>query len=289
MKTILAGLTLAAAFTISSTASGQPMWARDTASVLPPWKWRGGLMAPVELGIGNGVELSTSLAPWFMLSPNLSVRAELGHIGNASFLGEYGLSFPTPSMYMLQGYLFPSFTNGDGKIGWAMVPLVAISGSLPLTRRENENAPQVAAYRGVLTGKLDAAIGIPFEHTDIKPLETFAPIDLVYAPALNGHRVHLGVMYDHAILNWLRGRVGISGYWVGQSPYPPRSPFTFSADASLEVALGKHVRVALGGVYFNSDQRATALERGDDGRLRRVSVRSNDIYPTFDFILGSAL
>lgn len=79
----------------------------------------------------------------------------------------------------------------------------------------------------------------------------------------------------------------MSGYAIGASPAPPRSPLFFSAEAALEVRLGAYVRLSAGVVYYNSDQRATELQTGEDGRTRRVGVRSNDVFPTFDVIVGS--
>lgn len=265
--------TLSAGVLAAEVASAEPMVARDTAAVLPAWKWRTGLFAPLEVGIGHGVELSTSLVPWFMLAPNAAVRVELGKLGPATITGEYGLSLPTGAMRLLQGYLFPSYANGQGEVGWSLVPSAGLWVS--------------GGTRNVLTGRLETAIGIPLGDSDVTALDTYAPVELIFAPALTGYRVRLGGMYDHALLDWLRARAGLSAYLVGQSPYPPRSPFYLSAEAAVEVALGGRVRLALGAVYYNYDQRATAVERGDDGRLRRVSVRSNDVFPTLDLIVGS--
>lgn len=272
MKPVLC--TIAAAVLLAaSAASAEPFPARDTAYVLPDGKWRAGLFAPLEVGVGHGVELSTSLAPWFLLSPNAAVRVELGKLGPATITGEYGLSVPTGAIEMLKGYLFPSFVHGNGEIGWSLVPTVGLWVS--------------GGSRGVLTGRLETAFGVPLGPTDLTALDTYAPVELIFAPALTGYRVRLSGMYDYALTKWLRGRAGVSGYVVGKGSYPPRSPFYFSAEAALEIALGSRVRVSIGGIYYNYDQRATALTQGDDGRLRRASVRSNDIYPTLDLILSS--
>lgn len=258
----------------SGTASAElPLGARDTAYVLPEWQWRAGIFAPVAVGIGHGVELTTSLAPWFLLSPNAAARVELGKVGPVTFTGEYGLSAPTGSMIVLQGYLFPSFKNGDGQIGWSLVPTFGLFAS--------------GGKENVLTGRLETAVGIPLGEQSLTALDTYAPIELVYAPALTGYRARLGGMYDHAFFPWMRGRVGVSGYMVGQSPYPPRSPFYLSAEAAVELALGGRVRLSLGAVYYNYDQRAREQQRDDDGKLRWVQVRSNDVYPTVDLIVGS--
>ena len=271
---LVAGSVLFAGLSLSfSEAFAQPMPARDTARVLPSGSWRAGLFAPLGIGVGHGVEVSTSVIPFFMLAPNAGVRVELGRLGPATIAGEYGLALPTPAMRLLGGYLFPSFANGLGQVGWSLVPSFGVAAS--------------AGERGVFTGRLDTAIGVPLGDTSVHSLETFAPVELIFAPTLNGVRLHLGGAYDYALLDWLRARGGIHGYMIGASPYPSRSPFYFAAELSLEVRLGSYVRLSLGGIYYNSDQRATALETGADGRLHRVAERSNDVYPTFDLIVGS--
>lgn len=272
MRALLAAA-FAATLLLASASSAEPFPARDTARVLPDGKWRAGLIAPLEVGLGHGMELSTSLVPWFLLAPNGAIRIELGQLGAATVSGEYGLSLPTGAMHVLKGYVFPSFARGGGEIGWSLVPTAGLRIS--------------AGERHVLTGSLETAFGIPLGPTDLEPLDTYAPIELLFAPALTGYRVRLGGLYDHAFLDWLRGRAGVAGYLVGKSAYPPRSPLYFSAELALEVALGKHVRVALGAIYYNYDQRETVLENGADGRLHRVSVRSNDFFPTLDLIVGS--
>ncbi len=264
---------LAAVFAPGIASAELPLGARDTAYVLPEGQWRAGIFAPVAVGIGRGVELTTSLAPWFMLSPNAAARVELGKVGPATITGEYGLSLPTGSMRLLSGYLFPSYKNGQGEVGWSLVPTAGLFVS--------------GGKDNVLTGRMETAIGIPLGDTSVGTLETYAPIELVYAPALTGLRARLGGMYDHAFFPWMRARVGVNGYLVGQSPYPPRSPIYLSAEAAVEFALGGRVRLSLGAIYYNYDQRATVTERGDDGKWRRVGVRSNDVYPTFDLIVGS--
>lgn len=260
-------------FSWASAASAQTMPARDTAYVMGPAKWRVGLFAPLEIGIGRGAEISTSIVPQLMLAPNVALRVEMARLGPATVTGEYGLSMPTMAMRLLGGYLFPSFANGEGEVGWSLAPVAGLRVS--------------AGERGVLTGHLETAIGIPLGDTSVRSLDTYAPVELIFAPTLNGYRAKLGGMYDYAILDWLRARAGVSGFLIGASPYPPRSPLYFSAEAAVEVRLGSRVRVSLGGVYYNYDQRETALERGDDGRLHRVGVRSNDVFPTFDVIVGS--
>ena len=263
----------AGVFLGGAAALAQPMPARDTARVMAAGKWRAGLFNPLEIGIGHGAEVSTSIVPLLSLAPNVAVRVEMGRWGPATITGEYGLAVPTGAMRLLGGYLFPSFANGQGEVGWSLVPTAGLWVS--------------GGERGVLTGRLETAIGIPLGDTSVTSLDTYAPVELLFAPTLNGFRTRVGAMYDYGLLDWLRARAGVSGTLIGASPSPPRSPFYFSAEAALEVRLGSYVRVSAGVVYFNSDQRATEVQTGEDGFAHRVSVRSNDVFPTFDVIVGS--
>jgi hypothetical protein len=257
----------------ASAAAADPMPARDTAYVMPVGKWRAGIFAPLEVGAGHGMEVSASLWQSVLLAPNASIRAELGKIGDATITGEYGLSVPTGTMVLAKGYLFPSFANGPGDIGWSVVPTVGLWVS--------------AGDRGVFTGRLETAFGIPLGRTDVTAPDTYAPVELMFAPALTGYRARVGGMYDYAVFDWMRVRIGASAYMVGHGTYPMRDPFYLAAEAALDIRLGSRVRVSLGGVYYNYDQRATDVTLGGDGRLHRVAVRSNDVFPTIDLIIGS--
>jgi hypothetical protein len=249
------------------------MSARETAHVLGRGRWSAGLFSPLAVGIADGIELETSLVPWFLLSPNAGLRVEFGRFSGGDIVatGEYVLSVPTGAMRMLQGYLFPTWDSSGQKPGWLLVP----SAGLWLS----------GGTRGVWTGRLETTIGVPLGDNPVTPLETYAPLELLFAPATTGYRLRLGGAYDYPILDWLRARAAVNGYMVGASPYPPRSPFYVSAELGIELGLGKTVRIALGAIWYNYDQREKVLEKTDDGRSRRVGVRSNDFFPTFDLIL----
>jgi len=270
----LGALLFVGALGFTRVARGEPMPARDAARVLDKGRWRVGLLSPLQVGIGKGMEVDTQIVPWFLLSPNASLRVKLGELSpGITATGEYGLSVPTMGMRMLQGYLFPTWMNSSERVGFFVVPSAGLMIS--------------GGTRGVWTGRLETAAGIPLGRNDATPLETYAPIELLFAPALNGFRARLGGAYDHAIFDWLRAKAALDLYMIGASPYPPRSPLYLSAALGVEVGLGRHVRVALGGVWYNYDQRAQVIEKGDDGRLHRVGVRSNDVYPTLDLIIQS--
>ncbi len=272
MKRALGAVLGLAALVLPALAAAESMPARETARVLEKGKLSAGLMSPFELGLGKGWELRTMIVPWLLLSPNLTVRGELGRLGKGVVVtGEYGLSVPTGAMRITQGYLFPTWGISGQRPGWVLAPTAGlwISGG----------------ERGVLTGRLETTVGVPLGDNPATPLETYAPIELLFAPALNGFRVRTGLSYDYAILDWLRARAAVNGYAIGRSPYPLRSPFYASAEVGIEIGLGKTVRLALGGIWYNYDQREKVLEKGENGQWRRNPVRSNDFFPTFDLIL----
>lgn len=254
-------------------AKAEPILARGTARLLPEGTFAVGLFHPLQMGLGHGIELDTGLVPWLLLSPNAGLRVELGEKGGVTFTGEYGLSAPTGAMRLLKGYLLPTWATSGSQPGIFLVPSVGVSAS--------------GGGRGVITGRLETSVGIPLGRNDALPLETYAPIELLFAPALNGYRSRIGAAYDFAVLDWLRARAAVNFDVIGKSPYPARSPVYFSAELGLDVGLGKRVRLTPGVIWYNYDQRATVVSPGADGRLHRVGVRSNDFFPTVDLIFWS--
>jgi hypothetical protein len=266
----LAAAALISALSAPRDAASEPIPARDTAQLLEKGKWGVGLLSPLRIGLADGIEADAMVIPWVMLSPNASLRIRLRRIGGVTVTGEYGLSMPTGAMWLTQGYLFPTWATSENRLGFIVVPSAGLLASW--------------GDRGVLTGRLETAIGIPLGPSDLTPLETYAPLEMIFAPALSGYRVRIGAAYDYAILTWLRARAEANAYLIGKTPYPPRSPLYFSTQAGLDIGLGRSFRIAVGGIWWSYDGREKAVERGDDGRVRRVGVRSNDFFPTFDLI-----
>jgi len=133
----------------------------------------------------------------------------------------------------------------------------------------------------VLTGQVRAAAGLGVGENAARSLDTFAPVELVFAPALNGHRVTASVIADGGVLRWLRLRLELALHHTGAGE-PPRSPWMFQLSAAVDVALGRRVRLSAGLSYHNYDQRAEEVVRRADGRWERRGMRSNDVFPTLD-------
>ncbi len=272
-KTLGVALSLALS-TIAATAMADPMPARETARVLPKKGFTVGLTSPSALGIGHGLELTTMVVPWFLLSPNVSLRAELIKSRSGIVLtSEYGLGVPTGAMRVLQGFIFPTYEMSGKAPGFVLQQYAGLWLS--------------GGDRGVWTARADVATGLQLGDNPQQPLDSYAPLELWYAPATAGSRWHIGASYDYRLLDWLRGRAGMHGYAVGKATTTERSLLYFSIDAALEVRLGKRLRLAVGGQWFNFDTREVEVQTDDNGRPQNVHVRSNDLYPTIDLVFYS--
>jgi hypothetical protein len=241
--------------------------ARDTADVLAPGKWSVGVVDPLRLGVRENVEIVTHPIVSLLLSPNVQARVAL-RTGTLRVTGEYGVSVPTVAMRLTSGYLLPSWEKSDNRVGWFVVPSVGL-------------AVSYASF----TARLDSAIGVPLGRNDATPLDTWAPIELIFAPALNGYRHHVGALFDHPLTTWLRVRGALDAWMIGPSD-PPKSQLMFAVSAGVDARLSQRWRLALGAIAYESDQRRTVVERGADGRWQRNKVRSIDVYPTFDLIFA---
>ena len=254
---------------VSSHAFSEELSPRGTAHVAEKGSWSVGVFGPLKVAVRDGLELE--LHPLFALaSPHVTARVAHGGIACLWLTGEYGISVPTPGLRLLKGTFFPEWSMSDENIGWFLVPSAAL-----LVSRGEES---------VTTMRLGLALGVPVGQNDAIPLDSYAPLDLLLAPALTGMRLRFGVAQDHRLSSRLRGRAGADVWLVGASPDPPRSRLYVSARAGLDVALGASTRLAVGAAWFNSDQRRTIIRVDEDGFATRVPRRSNDFFPTLDLV-----
>ncbi|HRI68345.1 MAG TPA: hypothetical protein PK156_29150 [Polyangium sp.] len=259
--------------TLSMTALAEPMRARDTARVMPKSDYSVGLTSPSNVGLGHGLELTTMLLPWFLLSPNLSLRAKLLETKSGlTFTTEYGLGVPSGAMWILRGYLFPTYEARDI--------------SPPIILQQHAGMWLSGGTRGVWTAHADLTTGLG-GNSNYPPLEAWAPLNLWFGPATTGTRWHVGASYDYALRERIRVRVGVHGYALGKTTTRDQSSLYFSADTALEFGLGKRFRIALGAQWYNYDQRKIEDQQNANGRWSKVHVRSNDFYPTLDMVFTS--
>lgn len=270
-------------FLAIATARAEPARpARDTADVGPKGSWSVGLFNPLRYAIGDGLELEAHPV-FFFAAPHATAR--VAHVtGDVRVTGEYGLSIPTFGMRLTQGFLFPTWAEGKEQIGWFVVPSagVAVSGG--------------KSAEGVWTGRADLAVGIPLGANSATPQHSFlAPLDLLFAPQLNGYRARLGGAYDHPIGESLRLLGELNAYVVGGDPnlvvdgkdvgtLRQFSPVYVTGHVALDVALFAASRLSVGLYVANYDQGAVTVTKGADGFAQVDRVRSWNVIPTFDFL-----
>jgi hypothetical protein len=260
---------VAVAAVLLTASSAQALPARSTADTLAPGRWSVGALDPLRLGVTHELELVTHPVLDLLLSPNLEARVAFVRRGPLRVTGEYGVSVPTYAMRLTQGYLFPAWKTSDARVGRFVVPSTGLAVSY--------------GERTVWTGRMEVAAGIEIGRNDAKPLDTWAPLELLLAPPLTGQRSHLMLGVDHPILPWLRGRLSLDGWRIGPSE-PPRSPLLFGGSAALDVQTSQRTMLTLGAVVYDYDQRRTEIVRGADGRWTRERVRSVDVWPMIDFV-----
>ncbi len=268
--TACAGVAAAFALSFAQAAHAEPLAARDTALVRPKGTGSIGVFAPLRVSVGRGLEAEAHPLLFLAASPNLALRVRLFDDGALRVTGEYGLSVPTMAMRLTQGILFPTWDTSHRRVGWFVVPDVGVAVSYGRTT--------------VVTARIDTAFGLGFGANEATPLDTVAPLELLFAPMLNGFRSHAGVGYDFPITTWLRGRAAFDVWYVGRSPEPFKSPLYVSTQVGVDIKMGPHTRLALGAIWYDYDQRQTIVRKSDSGFYERVRVRSDDFFPTADFV-----
>ena len=232
-------------------ATADPLPARDSADLAAPGHGSIGVVAPLRHAVSERLELEVHPLG-FLLAPHVTAR--LVHRTHTAWriTGAYGLSFPTPAMKFTRTYLFP--TDGT-PIPWYIVPSLGAIAS--------------HGARHVLSVRADLAAGLAIGDGDPEPLDTYAPLELLFAPALFGYRANLGVDYDRALTPWLRARASLDAYFYGDR-------FAARAALELDLRLTRRTRLSAGASYWDSDQHAIDA----DFQPRR----SHDLYPLFDVI-----
>jgi hypothetical protein len=249
--------------------------ARETALVADSGTYSMGVFNPLRIAVANHLEIEANPLV-FLISPHAIVRVPHVEIGDRLRLtGEYGLSVPYLAMRLLQGHLFPSWDNHEGHVGWIVAPragLVASAGD---------------PWRHVFTVRVDLTVGVVLSHTDTMPLDTYAPLELLFAPVTSGYRARAGVIYDRRLGRRWRARVYGDLYVTGTGELHDRGDSPFSGSprrttrlgAGADLALGRRLksRLVFGVAWWNYFQH-------EIDPVTFESKRSNDIFPTVDFI-----
>jgi len=251
----------------AAAGAAPPFPSLSDAGLLAPGRWSVGLVAPLRIGLDSLIELDTHVISWFLLAPNVQLRFRHVDSDRLRLSSHLGLSLPTGAMWLLRGYLFPSWESSERKIGWFVVPELGVAAS--------------TGRRLVVTASASLAVGVLAGRNEATPPETYAPLELVFAPALSGHRATLQLSADYALVRWLRLRLETTVHHTGQGEQP-RSPWVVALSGGVDVAI-RRWRLCLGATYYNYDQRAQELRRDGD-TWRREGVRSNDVFPSLDVV-----
>lgn len=267
----------------SLNADAANMAARETAYVEPAGTWTSGIFNPLRLGVDDRTCVETHPLVDMMGGFNFAVQSQL--IQNRQWILSYkaGLNLPTMAFRLSQQIplaspFFPTWAKSNRHIGWTMEPSFGL-----LWSYGHRNA-------AVWTLSSELTVGMPLELSDAYPVDSmFAPLELLLAPSLTGFRARAGAGYDYPVLDWLRLRAQGNIYLTGNHPAERAqlSPLFVEGYAGVDIGLSEHARLTLGAKWYNWDQRATEVRVDDAGRAQRVPVRSNDFYPTLDFIWHS--
>ena len=237
-----------------------PLPARNTADVGKKGSYSIGVFNPLTVALVDGLELQTQPLLFF-ISPNVLFRVDHGKVGDLRIAGEYGVYCPTPAMKLAQGWLFPTWGKSGNQVGWFLVPSVGIVGT-------------VGEQKGsTFTLAMDLTVGIPLTRNDTTSIVGIAPLDDLFAPVTTGYRYRATATYDLSLLTWLRARAYLGLSLHGNNP----SPITMTGGGSLDFAVGKYSRFTLGFMWWNADTQAM-------DQKTHAHVRSNDVFPTIDFI-----
>jgi hypothetical protein len=245
---------------VPAGARAQALAPRDSAHGAPRGSWSVGVTEPLRISVSERVTLRTHPL-LFLLAPNAHVRVGLGERAGFTLAADAGASVPTLALRLLQGHLLPAWERSGQQVGLRLVPHLGLRASHPVREA------------GLLTLFADVAVGLRLSGERTPALGAPAPLELLLAPALGGVRSQAGALLEWALGPRLRLRAQLDGahYEAGGSAWSTH------AALGLDVGVGTHGRLALGGAWWNSDQHAYDFATGE-------RYRSNDFLPTLDFI-----
>lgn len=278
---------------VGSSAAAQPLPPRETADLLPAGRFQVGVFNPLRVGLRH-VELE--LHPLTALvAPHVDARFWLrspAHPGAVRVSGVVGLGVPTGAWHLAQ----PFGLSGD------LVPSCKVSAHEPTLAKWCDRpaillVPKVALWmsrgafvrdgheRGTLTVRAEFTKGFALTGETVRPLDAWAPVTVKFAPFLGQWRTEFRVGYDHAILDWLRLRGELGVYYIGRPKDDPLSPLFVSGYAGVDVRTSEHTRVTLGAMAWNADTHRRVVTTDAEGFASVSYARSNQVWPTVDFLL----
>ncbi|MBM4343623.1 MAG: hypothetical protein FJ100_09630 [Deltaproteobacteria bacterium] len=286
-------LAVAAVVLGSAPAVAESLAPRETARILAPGQWQVGLFNPLRYGL-QWVEIE--LHPIvFLAAPHIDVKVPLSsaHPDQWQWTAHLGLGVPTlgwrlPKPMGLAGDLVPSckVAEADPKAaGWCQRPgwLVVPKFGVWATREYGHDA--AGGGYSALSLRAEIASGFAVSGDEAAPLDAWGPVDVQLAPQVGRTRAQVRAAVDHRLLDGLRARAEIGGYWVSRPAGDDAvSPWTLSVYAGLDVRATAHTRVTLGAMVYDLDRRQQLLKKTADGFDSYSYVRSHELWPTVDVL-----
>ena len=255
-------------------------WDRESAFVAPH-AWQVGLFNPLRYQANDtwAVEGHPLAA---LAYPSIHAYQGLAQGKDWRFAAHYALALPSQTLrnalpFGLRGYLSAS----------CLVDAAEPDRQTACQQAGVSIAPTIGgiySYRSAwtYTAELDVTMGVLLDGQRPAPLDTYAPIELLFAPLTHSHVSHVGLRASRAWLSRLRTAFEVDVYRLGV--VGDRSPWIMSVYAGIDVTMTSTLLITMGSIYWNHDQRAMRLEEDADGFSHKKMVRSHDIYPTLDLI-----
>lgn len=289
----LLAVALAAVTLSTAPAAAESLMPRETARILAPGQWQMGLFNPLRYGL-NWVEIELHPVV-FLAAPHVDVKVPLTstHPDHWQWTAHLGLGVPTLGWRLakpmgLAGDLVPSckVAEADPKAagwckrpGWLLVPKLGVWAT-----REYGHDIRGDGF-STLTLRAEIASGLAVSGQEAAPLDAWGPVDVQLAPQIGRTRAQLRAGVDHRVLDGLRLRGELGGYWVSRPAGDDAvSPWTVSVYLGLDARLTAHTRVTLGAMVYDLDRRQQVIEKTADGFDKYSYVRSHEVWPTVDLI-----
>ena len=262
---------------------------RDSAFAPRSGSWSIGVFNPLKIQINDDIGIETHPFVGLLIAPNLKIWQNLWSKNAMRLQGMYGFSTPSWSLqrnipFGLAGYLSPSCQVSEAEAnrvpescqrpGFDFVPQLG-------TRLSGEQG------QGIWSIEFDLAYGLMISENRPAPLDSYAPVEIAYAPTTQNYRTHVGMKYSHMLHPRLALNLGADLYITGQADaelMPEKEPLSFSSQLSFDWATGEHTSLTFGAIMWVSDQRAFELIEDNQGFVKKESVMSLDIFPTLDFL-----
>lgn len=262
---------------------------RDSAFAPRKGSWSIGLFNPLKIQVNDDIGIETHPLVALLVAPHLKVWQNMWSKSAMRLQGMYGFTTPSWSLqrnipFGLASYLSPSCQVSEAEADRA---------PSSCQRPGFDFVPQLGArlsgeqHDGIWTVEADLAVGFMVTDGRPAPLDTYAPVEMAYAPSTNLYRGHLGFKYAQNLHPRFAMNVAADLYVTGQADaqvMPKKEPLSFSSQLSFDWATSTHTSLTFGAIMWVSDQRAFALIEDEQGFVQKEAVMSLDLFPTIDFM-----